>query len=116
LTVPSYLDAVFCEASSRLISLVKKVFDLVWLHIAWVKFYVRVLEFLNSAHILNCYLCQFTQFNETFDRQSLPISSSIKMRCEIFSTRVEKKDEAFPIVLCRTARVKHQTIFQVYSF
>jgi hypothetical protein len=29
LTVPSYLDAVFCEASSRLISLVKKVFDLV---------------------------------------------------------------------------------------
>jgi len=29
---------------------------------------------------------------------------------------VEKKDEPFPFVLCRTACVKHRYIFQVYSF
>jgi hypothetical protein len=94
----------------------KKIFDLVWLHIAWIKFYVRVLEFLNSGHTLHCYLFQFSQFNKTFCRQSLPISSSIKMWCEILNMRVEKKDEPFPIVLCRTACVKHQNFFQIYSF
>lgn len=114
MTVPSYLDAVFCEASSRLISLVKKkihIFDLVRLHIAWIKFYVRVWEFFNSAHTPHCSLQQFSQFNKKFGRQSLPISSCIKMSCEILSIRVEKEDEPFRFVLCCTACVKHQNIF-----
>lgn len=34
----------------------------------------------------------------------------------MLSMRVGKKDEPFPSVLCRAACVKHQNIFQVYSF
>jgi hypothetical protein len=112
ITVPSYLDAVFREISIRFISLVKKhIFDLVWLHIAWIKFYMLVLKFLNSAHTLHCYLCQFSPFNKTFGRQNTPISSSIKMWCEVLSMWFEKVDEPFSIVLRRTDCVKRQNIF-----
>ena len=95
--------------SIKLIDFVGKkiIFDLVWLHIVWIKFYLRVLEFLNSPHTLRWYLRQFSQVNTTFGLQSSPVSSSIKMWREIWSIWVEKKDEPFPIVLYRTACVKN---------
>ena len=106
MSVPSYLDAVYCAASSQMISLVKKhSFDLVRLHIAWIKFYVRVWEFFNSAHTLNCSLCQFSQFNKNKKICLFPVL----LKCDVRYQACELRRKTSRSLLCCVVQLVSNT-------